>query len=653
MALPRNTEWRATWRESAQRVTAPRLTDAVFAAAEHVFIDPLRTADDRKAAALRGTPPAVPADTCFPMWIPAKFLTATFSDTEIMTSLGSDQQPPVWNSSVPFLRDFKCIRNAGISFTCVDREICTKLGNLLLTICGKEFTVQPYSKYSHWYYVDLQRLPDDVTDELIYDWFLAHGTPPVYITPAQVVNGLQSRSRRVYFNQKAPPASLMINPKTPIREIEFSASGFAVVHHRNRAFNKEMPPFLQAIKRKQAAGTTARKGERGISSSATKPATQPSKGAPGNEAPPTPALPDDPGLDVEINTDGDDDDSNDSMSDNDGSDDSDEAPLTRPRVSPTSVWTTTARATKFPATILSVAKTDFSRIQNSKRMFFPSMQAASATDLAQLLVGSEYPWSASPNSFELLATGDLVDPISPDFDAVVLNGNKQMIKSTIQRTNTAKLVLASQYASYEVNEMTLDAVCAFLEKFNEKFVENSDPEVKLATIQAQPAIMRSFYDTASPKNYDLLRPTIMEHAAMRIVGRTAVECDGTSFSERVLALFPGENLQDPQTLLTKLTGSMEAFWLQVYIAELDLLLQTMAPSVYFDSIKVAELIRASPSVLGFTLWHLWDDRTLEAILRSPLLASMLQANLPEEVRDHIQELLKLQQNAAPVSGHAL
>ncbi|GAB9477058.1 hypothetical protein Gpo141_00014117, partial [Globisporangium polare] len=46
------------------------------------------------------------------MWIPAKFLTATFSDTEIMTSLGSDQQPPVWNSSVPFLRDFKCIRNA-------------------------------------------------------------------------------------------------------------------------------------------------------------------------------------------------------------------------------------------------------------------------------------------------------------------------------------------------------------------------------------------------------------------------------------------------------------------------------------------------------------------------------------------------------------
>ncbi|GAB9476365.1 hypothetical protein Gpo141_00013431, partial [Globisporangium polare] len=135
-----------------------------------------------------------------------------------------------------------------------------------------------------------------VTDELIYDWFLAHGTPPVYITPAQVMNSLQSRSRRVYFTQKAPPASLMINPKTPIREIEFSASGFALVHHRNRAFNKEMPPFLQAIKRKQAA--------------------------------------DDFGLDVEINTDGDDDGSNDSMSDNDGSDDSDEAPPHTPQSEP-------------------------------------------------------------------------------------------------------------------------------------------------------------------------------------------------------------------------------------------------------------------------------------------------------------------------------
>uniref|UniRef100_K3WNP0 Uncharacterized protein n=1 Tax=Globisporangium ultimum (strain ATCC 200006 / CBS 805.95 / DAOM BR144) TaxID=431595 RepID=K3WNP0_GLOUD len=63
------------------------------------------------------------------MWIPARDLTSTFSDTEIMTSLGFDQKSTLWANSIVHLRDFKVIRGKGVSFTCTDREICTKLGS--------------------------------------------------------------------------------------------------------------------------------------------------------------------------------------------------------------------------------------------------------------------------------------------------------------------------------------------------------------------------------------------------------------------------------------------------------------------------------------------------------------------------------------------
>ena len=81
-------------------------------------------------------------------------------------------------------------------------------------------SVQPYSKYWHWYYVDFQRLPDDVSDGLIYDNFTERETTPVYITPAHVIGDLRSRNRRVYFDQKSPPRSVMLDKRTPLRQIQ-------------------------------------------------------------------------------------------------------------------------------------------------------------------------------------------------------------------------------------------------------------------------------------------------------------------------------------------------------------------------------------------------------------------------------------------------
>ena len=67
------------------------------------------------------------------MWIPARDLFATFVDTKIMTSPDSTDQSPMWPNCLELLRDFKTIHNAGISFSCTDREVCTKLGGKVLT----------------------------------------------------------------------------------------------------------------------------------------------------------------------------------------------------------------------------------------------------------------------------------------------------------------------------------------------------------------------------------------------------------------------------------------------------------------------------------------------------------------------------------------
>lgn len=160
----RDKDWRQTYQDSRPREDYSRPIDAVFEKAKSALLDPDRNSQDKRCAALAGVPQQVSMELCLPMWIPARDLSATFSDTEIMTSLGSTPQLPLWSQSLEHLRDFKTIRNAGISFMCTDREVCTKLGGEFVTICGRKFKVQTYSRYSHWYYVDLQRLPDDVSD---------------------------------------------------------------------------------------------------------------------------------------------------------------------------------------------------------------------------------------------------------------------------------------------------------------------------------------------------------------------------------------------------------------------------------------------------------------------------------------------------------
>ncbi|KAF1327265.1 Pollike protein, partial [Globisporangium splendens] len=578
-----NTEWRKQWRANSSRQQATIPTDATFAEAERAFQDEDRTAAERKAAALRGVPTPVNSDQCYPMWIPARDLTSTFSDTEIMTSLGADQKSTLWANSIVHLRDFKVIRGKGVSFTCTDREICTKLGNLQLTVCGRSFKIQPYSKYSHWYYVELQRLADDTTDSIIYDWFVAHGVPPVYITPSRTANGLQSRNRRVYFNQKDPPAVLMIGGKEPLRQIQFTASGYCVVNHRIQAYNKKTLPFLLERRRTKT--------------SEDPPAAEASSDSP-SDAGVQPTTPADTGGD----------------SDADMGSDSD---MTSLSVNPSSMWTSGEKKVTIPIPPLPDVCDAYHLIERSKKMIFPTARADQAQ--AFLLPPSQttYPLVASHNVYEWITLGSEDAPISPDIDVTLHNHDRSPIRSQLTQVE-GQIEVQRATIDYNVESMTVASLCKFIQAFLQKFEEEPSPEVSIVLLKTQPSHLRPLYDTSTPSNYTVMRGKFYGHALFRKISSQELLPELDTFEDKVQAVFNPQDPEDYQTMLSQCLDHNQAlFWQQVWIAEFDLLLQVMAPSIYSDPFKVCAISQAPAQRLQHTLWLLWDDATLLNLLRSP------------------------------------
>lgn len=603
-----NTEWRKEWRANTSRnqITIP--TDATFAEAERAFQDKDRSAMERKAAALRGVPTPVNSDQCYHMWIPARDLTSTFSDTEIMTSLGADQSSALWSSSVVHLREFKIIRGKGVSFICTDREICTKLGNLQLTICGKQFKIQPYSKYSHWYYVELQRLADDVTDSIIYDWFAAHGQPPVYITPARTANGLQSRNRRVYFNQKDAPAVVMIDGKDPLRQIQFTASGYCVVSHRIQAYNKKVPPFLLNLRKSKTNKNNA----------------------------PVAGDIDDESSDMSVTL---------SETGNAGGDsDEDMATLV---VDPASVRLSTQTKARVSIPLLPDQCDAFQFVQRSKKIMFPEVPADQAQDVLLPPTQATYPLIASHNVYEWISLGSEDAPIAADIDVVLHNKDRAHIRSHLAQEE-GQVEVQRTTIDFKVESMSVKQLCAHIERFLQKFDEEPSPEKSVIMLKTQPSQFRPLYDTSNPGNYSVMTSKFYGHALMRIVSTQEMPADHDTFEDKVIALFNPHDPDDFQTLLSQcLDHNQDRFWEQVRLAEFDLFLQVMAPSIYSDPYKVCAISKAAASRIQHSLWLLWDDTTLQNLLQSDLMEKFASMQLPSELLASICELRKTLPQSQP------
>ncbi|KAI9895663.1 hypothetical protein PsorP6_019550 [Peronosclerospora sorghi] len=220
--------------------------DSLFRASLQRLADAQATDVNRRFAALAPLPTPVEPELCTRMWIPAGKLTAEHNIHEILESLASDTQPEVWRQSRAHLRDLSRIPHQGISFVCTSDDALRRLGGVKLKVCYNDVTIRKHSSYDKLYYVDLLRLPADVPDMAIYDWFVARGSRPILITPTQVQGELKSRGRTVYFHSVACPEQLFEPNGEPLREITFvEGEKPCFFQHRLRRYNKVRPPSLR------------------------------------------------------------------------------------------------------------------------------------------------------------------------------------------------------------------------------------------------------------------------------------------------------------------------------------------------------------------------------------------------------------------------
>ena len=105
---------------------------------------------------------------------------------------------------------------------------------------GQALVIKPFSAYECYYNADLTRLPSDLEEDAIYDYFVDLGLTPI-IAPALFVVSLVPRNRTVWFPQQNVPDALVTGGQ-PIREIFFPGFENPVyVRHKRHAFNKVVP----------------------------------------------------------------------------------------------------------------------------------------------------------------------------------------------------------------------------------------------------------------------------------------------------------------------------------------------------------------------------------------------------------------------------
>ncbi|KAL7694057.1 hypothetical protein Plhal304r1_c002g0005481 [Plasmopara halstedii] len=200
------------------------------------------------------------------MWIPCPHAIKRKHLAEVLDELAKDDQPQLWKDArhARLLQDFKQIPDAKIRFTCTAYDTASKLSLLKLNAFGSQIQIARFSKYGSRYYVDLVRLPDEVTDHMIFDWFTEHSAPPTCLLPAFVQNGLPSRERTVYFAQDQAPAVLVPSQDNPLREIAFPSSvdGMFLLrpcfaNHKVARYNRVTPPSIRLRQEEEANRSAA------------------------------------------------------------------------------------------------------------------------------------------------------------------------------------------------------------------------------------------------------------------------------------------------------------------------------------------------------------------------------------------------------------
>ncbi|GLE07339.1 hypothetical protein PINS_up017498, partial [Pythium insidiosum] len=253
----------------------------------------------------------------------------------------------------------------------------------------------------------------------------------------------------------------------------------------------------------------------------------------------------------------------------------------------------------------------------------------------------DYPVVASINSFEWIAHGHDNELLSPDVDIVLASEDSSSpVVSTTKIHKETRLLLQHARKSFDVNEMSLEALSEFLEQYIKEFDSNSDVELMVSQLQAQPCFLRPIYSVASPLNYKVVECKVPSHALFRtIAALERADLDELSpFSTQVQVVFQGKKHDDPMTLLSELIPDSETLAQHFRLAEVDLGLQILAPGIYFDPYKVTTLTRCEASRLKKTRWFLWDHSTILRLVKSPLGESLLKCRLPSQFASALTDL---------------
>lgn len=581
--------------------------DAVFARSLQLMETEDFDTRQLRLAALATLPTPVAPDQCFRMWIPAPDVVNAHNLEEILQSLAGSQVQ-TWKDARPHVRDFARIPKHGISFVCTSSNVCHKLGGVALKICGHSVTIRKYSLYDKWYYVDLSRIPSDIDDTTIYNWFCDKtGARPVLIAPKYQASGLVSRDRTVFFPHVGCPDGLFIDEKTPLREIFFSADQTVpcYVNHRIKALNKYKPPSLKK----------APKTKRHIELSDLVPATGDAEDTDMQEEA------DVPRSKVQA------------------------VPSVPPPVSvPIPATTRTIIIPRVDASTLS----EWKLVENSKR----GLIAAEATREepkevfpCELVVDDDefslkYELAIEPNYYKVLAYDYLDDATSPDVDIAVSRDDKALngytADSPLLPLAEARTLVNMRHHQHKVEHMSLEELARAIDEYLSRdfWQATNNHDNLLASIKAQPAFHRKLFHWPKAQ----YTATLRQHAVFRAMMSSAGGASEFSFASRLTARF-GDNPPAMDIIFATLFPEIPDQEMATHYAALDLLLMIMAPSIYLDPIKIQMLIppQLRPRRLRYSAFLVWSDITLVFVAQSDVCITFIRhAKIPAHVKSAIQ-----------------
>ena len=141
-------------------------------------------------------------------------------------------------------------------------------------------------------------------------------------------------------------------------------------------------------------------------------------------------------------------------------------------------------------------------------------------------------------------------------------------------------------------------MCAVIDDYLKYFDSLSDPDEIMSTVQAQPSLYRVLLDTKTSNNYHHLRAKAFGHAVLRTISTNPLfTTEEGPITARLRQLYPDSPNIDYQTALGLLCPDQTQYWLQLRLAEFDLALQIIAPSIYMDPLKLGAITGKVTSVI--------------------------------------------------------